>query len=158
MTPNERLVWTGALGPGFRPQHSDMPFTAIIELQPTATGGTRTGRSPCTSRPSTASSTRTWASWMAGARSSTNSSSTFEAAEPASSTGPRDPMTTVDANGVALGIESFGDPDAALVLLARGRDDDALVARLWSATASPPAGAAWARYDLGIRSIEGLTD
>src|SRR6187399_168669 len=29
-------------------------------------------------------------------------------------------MTTVDANGVALGIESFGDDDAPLVLLAGG--------------------------------------
>lgn len=29
-------------------------------------------------------------------------------------------MTTVDANGVALGIESFGDEDASLVLLAGG--------------------------------------
>ena len=39
--PNERLVWTAALGPGFRPQPSDLPFTAIIELEPTASGGTR---------------------------------------------------------------------------------------------------------------------
>ena len=30
------------------------------------------------------------------------------------------PMTTVNANGVALGIESFGDDDAPLVLLAGG--------------------------------------
>ena len=29
-------------------------------------------------------------------------------------------MTIVDANGVALGIESFGDDDAPLVLLAGG--------------------------------------
>ena len=29
-------------------------------------------------------------------------------------------MTTVDANGVALGIESFGEDDAPLVLLAGG--------------------------------------
>ena len=29
-------------------------------------------------------------------------------------------MTTVNANGVALGIESFGDDDASLVLLAGG--------------------------------------
>ncbi len=41
IVPNERLVWTGALGEGFRPQVGDMPFTAIIELQPTASGGTR---------------------------------------------------------------------------------------------------------------------
>lgn len=39
--PNERLVWTGALGPGFRPQPGPLPFTAIIELEPTASGGTR---------------------------------------------------------------------------------------------------------------------
>jgi uncharacterized protein YndB with AHSA1/START domain len=41
VVPNERLVWTGALGPGFRPQSSELPFTAVIELQPTASGGTR---------------------------------------------------------------------------------------------------------------------
>ena len=39
--PNERLVWTSALGPGYRPQAGDMPFTAVIELQPTTSGGTR---------------------------------------------------------------------------------------------------------------------
>jgi uncharacterized protein YndB with AHSA1/START domain len=39
--PNERLVWTAALGPDFRPQHTDLPFTAIIELERTASGGTR---------------------------------------------------------------------------------------------------------------------
>ncbi|GMU78590.1 MAG: hypothetical protein AMXMBFR46_13850 [Acidimicrobiia bacterium] len=37
----ERLVWTGALGPGFRPNPpEEMAFTAIISLVPTA-GGTR---------------------------------------------------------------------------------------------------------------------
>jgi uncharacterized protein YndB with AHSA1/START domain len=41
VVPNERLVWTAALGPGYRPQASDLPFTAIIELEPTASGGTR---------------------------------------------------------------------------------------------------------------------
>lgn len=43
-------------------------------------------------------------------------------------------MTTVDANGVALGIESFGDDDAPLVLLAGGTTmlswPDALCERL----------------------------
>ena len=39
--PNERLVWTSALGPGFRPQPGEMPFTAILELEATASGGTR---------------------------------------------------------------------------------------------------------------------
>jgi uncharacterized protein YndB with AHSA1/START domain len=38
--PNERLVWTSALAPGYRPQETDMAFTAIIELQSTVTGGT----------------------------------------------------------------------------------------------------------------------
>jgi uncharacterized protein YndB with AHSA1/START domain len=34
--PNERLVWTGVLLPGFRPsdRSGDMPFTAIILLEP----------------------------------------------------------------------------------------------------------------------------
>jgi len=41
VVPNERLVFTSALGPGYRPQHDDMPFTAILELRPTASGGTR---------------------------------------------------------------------------------------------------------------------
>ncbi|GGL17552.1 SRPBCC family protein [Planomonospora parontospora] len=39
--PEERLVWTSALAPGYRPQPGEMAFTAIIELQPTASGGTR---------------------------------------------------------------------------------------------------------------------
>lgn len=39
---NERLVWTSALGSGFRPNpHDDMAFTAFIELEPTPDGGTR---------------------------------------------------------------------------------------------------------------------
>lgn len=41
VVPNERLVWTGALGPGFRPQAGPMPFTAIIELERTSSGGTK---------------------------------------------------------------------------------------------------------------------
>jgi uncharacterized protein YndB with AHSA1/START domain len=43
VVPNERLVWTGALEPGFRPaQHtSDVPvFTASITLEPVE-GGTK---------------------------------------------------------------------------------------------------------------------
>ena len=39
--PNERLVWTGALGPGFRPQTGPLLFTAIIELERTPSGGTK---------------------------------------------------------------------------------------------------------------------
>ena len=35
---NERLVWTGALGPGFRPTGTEFPFTAIITMEPSATG------------------------------------------------------------------------------------------------------------------------
>jgi uncharacterized protein YndB with AHSA1/START domain len=42
VVPNERLVWTSVLAPGYRPQPADdLPFTAIIELQPTGSGGTR---------------------------------------------------------------------------------------------------------------------
>ncbi len=37
----ERLAWTSALGPGFRPQAGPMPFTAVIELEATSSGGTR---------------------------------------------------------------------------------------------------------------------
>jgi pimeloyl-ACP methyl ester carboxylesterase len=39
---------------------------------------------------------------------------------PANGSGYSDPMTTVNANEVVLGIESFGDDDAPLVLLAGG--------------------------------------
>jgi uncharacterized protein YndB with AHSA1/START domain len=41
IVPNERLVWTGALGPGFRPQTGPLLFTAIVELQRTPSGGTK---------------------------------------------------------------------------------------------------------------------
>ncbi len=43
VVPNERLTWTSALAPGFRPtvDPDGLPFTAVIELQPTASGGTR---------------------------------------------------------------------------------------------------------------------
>ena len=55
-------------------------------------------------------------------------------------------MTTVDANGVALGIESFGDDDAPLVLLAGGTTmlswPDALCGRLAA------GGRRVVRYDL----------
>lgn len=39
---NRRLVWTSALGPGFRPNPAEggFPFTAVITMQPTADGGT----------------------------------------------------------------------------------------------------------------------
>ena len=36
---NERLVWTSALTTDYRPQSDDMPFTAILELQPDGSGG-----------------------------------------------------------------------------------------------------------------------
>ena len=55
-------------------------------------------------------------------------------------------MTTVDANGVTLGIESFGDDDAPLVLLAGGTTmlswPDALCERLAA------GGRRVVRYDL----------
>jgi uncharacterized protein YndB with AHSA1/START domain len=34
----ERLVWTSALGPGYRPVASDLPFTAVISLEPAGAG------------------------------------------------------------------------------------------------------------------------
>ncbi len=42
--PNERFVWTGALGPGFRPvphRDDDLLFTAVIVLEPAGAGATR---------------------------------------------------------------------------------------------------------------------
>ncbi|MGH9272733.1 MAG: SRPBCC family protein, partial [Ilumatobacteraceae bacterium] len=39
--PNERLVWTSALAPGYRPQTGELLFTAVIELRSTSSGGTR---------------------------------------------------------------------------------------------------------------------
>lgn len=41
IVPNERLVWTSALLPGYRPQPDEMPFTAIVEIQPNGSGGSR---------------------------------------------------------------------------------------------------------------------
>ncbi len=42
VVPNERLVWTSALAPGYRPltEHPPdaFPFTAVISLEPTPTG------------------------------------------------------------------------------------------------------------------------
>lgn len=38
IVPGERLVWTAALTTGYRPQSSDLPFTAILELAETADG------------------------------------------------------------------------------------------------------------------------
>lgn len=43
VVPDERLIWTGALGPGFRPNPKedmpvDMTFTAIIAMEATASG------------------------------------------------------------------------------------------------------------------------
>jgi len=35
---NRRFVWTAALGPGFRPAASDLPFTAVITLEPAGSG------------------------------------------------------------------------------------------------------------------------
>ena len=50
-------------------------------------------------------------------------------------------MTTVHANEIALGIESFGDDDAPLVLLAGGTTMLSWPGALCSA--SPLAGAVW---------------
>lgn len=33
-----RLVWTAAMGPGFRPLSSDLAFTAVITLEPSGAG------------------------------------------------------------------------------------------------------------------------
>ncbi len=42
VVPNERLIWTGVLGPGFRPAASgnpmDLPMTGVILMQPEGTG------------------------------------------------------------------------------------------------------------------------
>ena len=38
MVPNRRLVFTTALGPGYRPQDHYIPFTAIITLEPKGKG------------------------------------------------------------------------------------------------------------------------
>jgi len=35
---HRRLVWTGALGPGFRPNHSELAFTAVITMEPSGSG------------------------------------------------------------------------------------------------------------------------
>ena len=42
IVPNQKLVWTGALGPGFRPRPASTAFsfvmTAVITLQPRGNG------------------------------------------------------------------------------------------------------------------------
>jgi uncharacterized protein YndB with AHSA1/START domain len=41
VVPNRRLVWTAALGPGYRPNvlsADDLAFTAVIELEPQGAG------------------------------------------------------------------------------------------------------------------------
>lgn len=38
---NSKLVWTTVMAAGYRPVTSPMPFTAVLELEPTADGGTR---------------------------------------------------------------------------------------------------------------------
>jgi uncharacterized protein YndB with AHSA1/START domain len=40
VTPNERLIWTDAMLPGYRPAPEAF-FTAVLTLESTATGGTR---------------------------------------------------------------------------------------------------------------------
>jgi uncharacterized protein YndB with AHSA1/START domain len=35
---NRRLVWTAALGPAFRPVASELPFTAVITMEPAGAG------------------------------------------------------------------------------------------------------------------------
>ena len=35
---NERLTWTAALGPGYRPNITDFPFTATILIEPAGKG------------------------------------------------------------------------------------------------------------------------
>lgn len=41
VVPGEKLVWTAALAPGYRPQAGPMPFSAVVELEPNGSGGTR---------------------------------------------------------------------------------------------------------------------
>jgi uncharacterized protein YndB with AHSA1/START domain len=36
--PGERFVFTGAMGPGFRPNGGEMPFTAVISVSPEGDG------------------------------------------------------------------------------------------------------------------------
>lgn len=38
VVPNERFVFTGAMGPGFRPQPGEMVFTAVITFTPEGDG------------------------------------------------------------------------------------------------------------------------
>ncbi|HUV32750.1 MAG TPA: SRPBCC family protein [Devosiaceae bacterium] len=40
VVPKTRLVFTEALGPGYRPLQSEMPFTAVIDITPDGKGGT----------------------------------------------------------------------------------------------------------------------
>ncbi len=73
---NRRLVWTSALGPGFRPNPPDggFLFTAVISMEPTEDGAAVTRPTPSTVTRPWRSSTPRWASTRAGAPRSTSSS------------------------------------------------------------------------------------
>jgi uncharacterized protein YndB with AHSA1/START domain len=76
VVPHERLVFTSALLPGYRPApDAPMPITAYLTLEPVGSG-TRYTATVCTGTRPAAASTRRWASTPAGARPSTSSSNT----------------------------------------------------------------------------------
>ena len=70
VVPNERLVWTDALLPGFRPSAEPF-FTAVVIPRGGRERGPDTRRSPCIGMRRHGRSTRRWASTRAGARCST---------------------------------------------------------------------------------------
>ena len=70
VVPFERLTWTDALLPGYRPSPEPF-FTAVLTLEPPAKARA-TSQPPSTATRREARSTRRWASTKAGARSSTS--------------------------------------------------------------------------------------
>jgi uncharacterized protein YndB with AHSA1/START domain len=74
VVPNERLVWTGALEPGFRPAHhaSDVPVFTRSLPSSRWRAGQSTPRLPCTATRTARRSTRRWASTRAGGLRSTS--------------------------------------------------------------------------------------
>lgn len=76
VTPHRRLVWTSALGPGWRPllqPDGGFAMTAIITMEPAPEGGTHKAPACGMPMPRGATATQRWAFMTAGVRPPRNS-------------------------------------------------------------------------------------
>ena len=84
VVPHSRLVWTAALGPGFRPNdfsQGGFPFTAVLTFEPVE-GGTKYTARVMHATAEANSSHAEMASSTVGVQHSANSSPTCRLAEP----------------------------------------------------------------------------